>query len=70
MHLLIMHLVTRNQQRILAEAIASDSGIGLNYLEFLEIALATCEGIPGCEKKLPDLDLLNELWRIYSSLAQ
>jgi len=65
-----MSLLTCDQQRILAEAIAADSGIGLDYLAFLEVALAAFEDIPGGVVQLPSLDLLNQLWRIYSTLVR
>lgn len=62
-------LCTTEQQK-LAEGVASDSGIGLDYFSFIEIVLSLFEDIAGFETTPPELDLLNELWRIYCTFKR
>ena len=64
-----MQALDPSQKIIFAEAVLCDSGANLDYLSFIEIALATFEDVPGFETTLPKLDLLDELWRIYSAIA-
>lgn len=64
-----MHSLSLTQRHTLAQAIADDSGVILDYFSFIEIALSMFEDISGFETKPPGLDLLNDLWGIYCSLA-
>lgn len=65
-----MHSLSLAQRHTLAQAIADDSGGILDYFSFIEIALSLLEDISGFETAHPELELLNDLWRIYCSLSR
>lgn len=62
-----MDVLRATEKKSLAETIRCNSGTDLDYFSFVEIALAAFEDIPGFETRHPDIELLNDLWKIYSS---
>ncbi|MDR6742032.1 hypothetical protein RJO15_21025 [Herbaspirillum huttiense F1] len=65
-----MDALSATEKKTLVETIQCNSGTDLDYFGFVETALAAFEDIPGFETKSPDIDLLNDLWHIYSPTTE
>jgi hypothetical protein len=58
--------LTAEQKCVLADSVAREAGINLDFKTFTDAVLLLFEDVPGFEVTEPGLSLLREIWAIYN----